>query len=76
MTSTKFIQNYLEAQVDIVSLDRDQEEFKEELSQVFTFQEGYHEYGEAIFISFNIVYKRIEIVNKDLGDLMNNNMGG
>lgn len=68
--------NYLEAQVDIVSLDRDQEEFKEALSEVFKLQDRYNEYGQVLFESFNTLqarskecYQRAEIVNKRLDDL-------
>lgn len=68
--------NYLEAQVDIVSLDRDQEEFKQILAEVSELQDSYHEYGEVIFNSFNALqtrseecYKRAEIVNKALDNL-------
>lgn len=71
--------NYLEAQVDIVSLDRDQEEFKTVLAEVNDLQDSYHEYGEVIFNSFNALqtrseecYKRAEIVNKGLDELNKN----
>lgn len=68
--------NYLGAQVDIVSLDRDQEEFREVLAEVNDLQDNYNEYGEVIFNSFNALdtrsqecYKRAEIVNKGLDEL-------
>lgn len=68
--------NYLEAQVDIVSLDRDQEEFREVLAEVNDLQDNYNEYGEVIFNSFNALhsrsqecYKRAEIINKGLDEL-------
>lgn len=70
--------NYLEAQVDIVSLDRDQEEFREVLAEVNELQDNYNSYGEVIFNSFNVLqtrsqecYKRAEIVNKGSDELKN-----
>lgn len=71
--------HYLEAQVDIVSLDRDQEEFKEALSQVIELQDRYNDYGQVLFASFNALqarseecYRRTEIVNKGLDELHKN----
>ena len=70
--------HYLEAQVDIVALDRDQEEFKDVLAEVNELQDSYNEYGEIIFNSFNVLqtrsqecYKRAELVNKTLDELKN-----
>jgi hypothetical protein len=68
--------NYPQAQVDIVSLDRDQEEFKETLSETFELQDRYNEYGQVLFASFNTLqarskecYQRAETVNKELDGL-------
>src|SRR5690606_35566954 len=68
--------NYLQAQVDIVTLDRDQEEFRGALSEVFDFQNTYMEYGETIFEAYNELqkradesYRRAETVNKALNDM-------
>lgn len=67
--------NYLDAQVDIVTLDRDQEEFRGALAEVFDLQDNYREYGDTLFGMFNAIhkrcescYKRSEIVNKGLND--------
>ncbi len=65
--------NYTEAQVDIVALDRDQEEFREILSEVFDYHEVYREYAETLFQMYNELqkrseenYRRTEIVNQAL----------
>ncbi|MBD1432714.1 hypothetical protein H8B06_07760 [Sphingobacterium sp. DN00404] len=64
---------YTEVQVDIVTLDRDQEEFREILSEVFDYQEIYREYAETLFQTYNELqkrseenYRRTEIVNQAL----------
>ncbi|MBE8723077.1 hypothetical protein [Sphingobacterium pedocola] len=68
--------NYLDAQVDIVTLDRDQEEFKGTLSEVHDYQDRYREYGESIFAAYNELhkrseetYRRTEVVNQGLNKL-------
>ncbi|NGM62125.1 hypothetical protein G5B30_09385 [Sphingobacterium sp. SGG-5] len=68
--------NYLQAQVDIVTLDRDQEEFRGTLSEVFDYQDGYREYGEAIFEAYTRLherseknYRRAEVVNEALNKM-------
>lgn len=68
--------NYLQAQVDIVTLDRDQEEFRDALGEVFDFQDTYMEYGDTIFGAYNQLqeraeqcYDRSEVVSKGLNDL-------
>lgn len=72
--------NYLDAKVDIVSLDRDQEEFREVLSDVFDYQDRYYGYFDLIISVFNAFqkrceesYQRAEIVNKGLNNLQHNN---
>lgn len=68
--------NYEQVQVDIVALDRDQEEFKEVLSEVFDYQDLYAEYGEAVFEMYNSLirradknYRRAEAINKHINKL-------
>lgn len=68
--------NYLQAQVDIVTLDRDQEEFKGSLAEVFDYQDIYMDYGDSVFAAYNElhkrseqVYLRAEVVNSKLTDL-------
>lgn len=68
--------NYKQAQVDIITLDRDQEEFRGVLSEVFDFQQQYMEYGETLFGAYNELqkrsdenYRRTENVNSALNDL-------
>lgn len=68
--------NFTEAQVDIVSLDRDQEEFREVLSDVFDYQDLYAEYGETVFEMYNNLirradknYRRAEVINKHIKEL-------
>lgn len=68
--------NYLQAQVDIVTLDRDQEEFREALSEVFDYQDIYREYSETLFNAYNELqkrsegnYRRTEIVNQALNKM-------
>ncbi len=68
--------NYLQAQVDIVTLDRDQEEFRGALSEVFDYQDAYREYGETIFNAYTQLqarseksYRRAEIVNEALNNM-------
>lgn len=70
--------NYLEAQVDIVTLDREQEEFKGVLTEVFDYQDIYMDYGDSVFAAYNElhkrseeVYRRAEVVNSKLTDLKN-----
>lgn len=52
--------NYDQAQVDIVSLDRDQEEFRGVLSEVFDYQDKYQDYAEVLFKMYNQLHKRSE----------------
>lgn len=68
--------NYLDAQVDIVTLDRDQDEFREALSEVFDYQDMYGEYAETVFEAYSTLnaradknYRRTEVVNEGLGKL-------
>lgn len=70
--------NYLQAQVDIVTLDRDQEEFREALSEVFDFQDRYMDYGDSVIAAYNELqkraeesYRRAEVVNERLSDMQN-----
>ncbi|TDQ76614.1 hypothetical protein [Sphingobacterium yanglingense] len=68
--------NYLQAQVDIVTLDRDQEEFRGALAEVFDYQDSYMDYGDSVFAAYNElhnrseqVYRRAEVANSRLADL-------
>lgn len=68
--------NYLQAQVDIVTLDRDQEEFRGALSEVFDYQDVYMEYGDSILAAYNELhhraeesYRRAEVVNERLSHM-------
>lgn len=70
--------NYLQAQVDIVTLDRDQEEFRGALSDVFDFQDMYMDYGNSVLAAYNELhhraeknYRRAEVVNERLNDMEN-----
>lgn len=72
----KIYRNYLDAQVDIVTLDRDQEEFRETLSEVFDYQDMYGDFGETIFEAYanlnkrsDLNYRRTEVVNEGLSKL-------
>jgi len=53
-------QRYAEVSVDIVSLDRDQQEFFGAVAEVADLQEEYFEYGEAIFRYYNELHERSE----------------
>lgn len=74
--------NYLKAQVDIVTLDRDQEEFRGALSEVFDFQDRYMDYGDSVLAAYNELhkraeesYRRAEVVNERLSDMENQTSG-
>ncbi|RKE56670.1 hypothetical protein [Sphingobacterium detergens] len=71
--------NYLNVKVDIVSLDRDQEEFREVLSDVFDYQYKYYDYFDLILSVFKTFqkrcdksYRRAEVVDKGLKELRDN----
>ena len=52
--------NYLEAQVDIVTLDRDQEEFRGTLAEVYDYQDMYNDFGTTVFESYTALQERSE----------------
>lgn len=68
--------NYQQAQVDIVTLDQDQEEFRTILSEVLDFEDRFMDYGDHIFEAYNTLhdradgcYRRAEVASQKLNEL-------
>src|SRR5690606_26235071 len=66
----KVFRHYEEVSVDIVSLDRDQQEFFETVGEVTDLQNEYFDYGESILNAYTAlhgrsdkVYRRAEVLN-------------
>ena len=66
----KVFRHYEEVSVDIVSLDRDQQEFFETVSEVSELQDEYFDYGEAVIKAYTelhgrseAIYRRAEVLN-------------
>ena len=56
----KVFRHYEEVSVDIVSLDRDQQEFFEVVSEVNELQNEYFEYGKAVIDMYTALHERSE----------------
>ncbi|WP_262249013.1 hypothetical protein [Parapedobacter soli] len=58
----KVFRHYEEVSVDIVSLDRDQQEFFDAVGEVTELQSEYFDYGEAVFKLYTALHERSEKV--------------
>lgn len=68
--------NYQDAQVDIVTLDRDQEEFRGVLAEIDQLEDAYREYGDTVWGMYKRIhakaddcYRRCEAVDKGFDEL-------